>query len=106
MTFAGKRVLITGGGSGAGADLARGFAGAGAEVVISGRRADALRVVAESLGARWVQADVTDEASVQRMYREAGPCDIVIANAGAADSGVMAKTTLTQWNAMIAVNLT
>ena len=39
MTFAGKRVLITGGGSGAGADLARGFAEAGAEVVISGGKA-------------------------------------------------------------------
>jgi NAD(P)-dependent dehydrogenase (short-subunit alcohol dehydrogenase family) len=106
MTLAGKRVLITGGGSGAGADLARGFAGAGAEVVISGRRADALRAVAEPFGAAWVQADVTDEASVQRMFEAAGPCDIVIANAGAAGSGVMAKTTLAQWNAMLAVNLT
>jgi NAD(P)-dependent dehydrogenase (short-subunit alcohol dehydrogenase family) len=106
MTFAGRRVLVTGGGSGAGADLARGFAGAGADVVISGRRADALRAVAEPLGARWVQADVTDENSVKRMFHQAGPCDIVIANAGAADCGVMAKTTLAQWNAMIAVNLT
>jgi len=106
MTLNEKRVLITGGGSGAGADLARGFAGAGAEVVIAGRRVDALRAVSEPLGARWVQADVTDETSVQRMYKEAGPCDIVIANAGAADSGVMARTTLAQWNAMIAVNLT
>lgn len=106
MTLSSKRVLITGGGSGAGADLARGFAGAGAEVVISGRRADALRAVAEPLGARWVQADVTDETSVQRMYEEAGPCDIVIANAGAAASGAMARTTLAQWNAMLAVNLT
>jgi 3-hydroxybutyrate dehydrogenase len=106
MTFSDKRVLITGGGSGAGADLARGFSEAGAEVVISGRRTDALRDVAEPLGARWVQVDVTDETSVQRMYEEAGPCDIIIANAGAADSGVMAKTSLAQWNAMIAVNLT
>ncbi len=106
MTFSGKRVLITGGGSGASADLARGFVGAGAEVVISGRRADALRTVAEPLGARWVRADVTDEASVAEMFRAAGPCDIVIANAGAADSGVMSRTTLAQWNAMIAVNLT
>jgi 3-hydroxybutyrate dehydrogenase len=106
MSLLSKRVLITGGGSGAGADLARGFAKAGAEVVIAGRRADALRAVAEPLGARWVQADVTDEASVQQMFREAGPCDIVIANAGAADSGVMAKTSLAQWNAMLAVNLT
>ncbi len=106
MTLAGKRVLITGGGSGAGADLARGFAAAGAEVAITGRRADALRAVAGPLGARWVVGDVTDEASVKSLFIEAGPCDIVIANAGAADSGVLAKTTLDQWNAMIAVNLT
>ena len=105
MSLAGKRVLVTGGGSGAGADLARGFAEAGAEVVISGRRADALRAVAEPLGARWVQADVTDEASVAAMFRAAGPCDIVIANAGAADSAVVAKPTRAQWNAMLAVNL-
>ncbi|MCT8328326.1 SDR family NAD(P)-dependent oxidoreductase [Albidovulum sediminis] len=107
MTLAGKRVLITGGGAGAGADLALGFARAGAEVVITGRRADALKATAALYeGMRWVQGDVTDEASVRAMFAEAGPCQIVIANAGAADSGVMAKTTLDQWNAMIAVNLT
>ena len=105
MTLSGKRVLITGGGSGLGADLARGFAAAGAEVVIAGRRADALAQVATG-GIRAVQADVTDEASVQAMFSAAGACDIVIANAGAADSAPMARTTLAQWNAMIAVNLT
>ncbi|MCY1125263.1 SDR family NAD(P)-dependent oxidoreductase [Frigidibacter sp. RF13] len=107
MTLSGKRVLITGGGSGAGADLALGFARAGAEVVITGRRLEALEAVARSSPAiRPVRADVTREADVRAMFAEAGPCDIVIANAGAADSGVMAKTTLDQWNAMIAVNLT
>lgn len=105
MTVTGKRVLITGGGSGLGADLARGFAAAGAEVVITGRRADALARVAQN-GIRAVQADVTDEASVKAMFAAAGPCDIVIANAGAADSAPMSRTTLAQWNAMIAVNLT
>ncbi len=106
MTLSGKRVLITGGGSGAGADLARGFAEAGAVVVISGRRLDALQSVANTTGAHPVQADVTDEASVRAMFAVAGPCDIVIANAGAADSAPMSRTTLDQWNAMIAVNLT
>jgi NAD(P)-dependent dehydrogenase (short-subunit alcohol dehydrogenase family) len=107
MTMQGKRVLITGGGSGAGENLALGFAAAGAEVVIAGRRLDALQsVAAKAKGIRCVQADVTDEASVKRMFAEAGAVDIVIANAGAADSAVMAKTSLDQWNAMLAVNLT
>ena len=105
MILHGKRVLITGGGSGLGADLARGFAAAGADVVIAGRRADALARVAQ-IGIRAVQADVTDEASVRDMFAAAGPCDIVIANAGAADSAPMSRTTLAQWHAMIAVNLT
>ena len=105
MILRGKRVLITGGGSGLGADLARGFSAAGAEVVVSGRRGDALARVAQN-GIRAVQADVTDEASVKAMFTAAGPCDIVIANAGAADSAPMSRTTLAQWNAMIAVNLT
>ena len=106
MTLVGKRVLITGGGSGAGADLARGFAEAGAAVVIAGRRMAALQAVAAATGAMAVVGDVTDEASVRAMFQAAGACDIVIANAGAADSTVMARTTLAQWNAMIAVNLT
>ena len=107
MTMLGKRVLITGGGSGAGESLALGFAAQGAEVVIAGRRMDALQsVAAKAKGIRCVQADVTEEASVKRMFDEAGTVDIVIANAGAADSAVMAKTSLEQWNAMLAVNMT
>lgn len=106
MTLTGKRVLITGGGTGTGADLARGFAGAGAKVVIAGRREGPLRAVAEPIGARFVLADVTREDDLARAFAEAGPCDIVIANAGAADSAPFGKVTLDQWNAMLAVNLT
>ncbi len=102
----GHRVLITGGGSGAGADLARGFAEAGAAVVIAGRRREALDAVAAATGAVPVVADVTDTVSVAAMFASAGPCDIVIANAGAADSAPFLRTTLEHWNAMIAVNLT
>lgn len=105
--LAGKRVLVTGGGSGVGADLARGFANAGAEVVICGRRMQALDAVATSAkGIRALACDVTDETSVAALFAAAGPLDIVIANAGQADSATLAKTTLDQWNAMIAANLT
>lgn len=107
MTLSGKRVLITGGGSGVGADLARGFSLSGAEVVIAGRHLPALQDVA----ARWpnvraVVADVTNEGSVSNLFTEAGPCDVVIANAGASDSAAFTRTSLEQWNTMIAVNLT
>lgn len=107
MTLAGKQVLITGGGSGAGADLAAGFAAAGARVVITGRRIEPLeQVAARSPLIRAIAGDVTREADVRRMFETAGPCEIVIANAGQADSAPMARTSLDQWNRMIAVNLT
>lgn len=108
MTFAGRRVLVTGGGSGAGADLALGFARAGAaEVVICGRRIETLAATAaQHPSIRALPCDVSDEASVAGLFAAAGRCDIVIANAGQADSALMARTTLSQWNAMLAVNLT
>lgn len=103
----GKRVLVTGGGSGAGADLALGFAKAGAEVVICGRRAEALaKIAAQHSAIRALECDVTDEGSVQRLFAQAGALDIVIANAGQADSAPFHKTSLDQWNAMLSVNLT
>ncbi len=105
--LSGKRVLITGGGTGTGADLARGFHAAGAEVVVTGRRAAVLETVAGRLpGVRAVVGDVTDEASVADMFARAGPVDVVIANAGASVSAPFGKTSLADWNAMLAVNLT
>jgi len=76
-------------------------------VIISGRRAEPLEAVAaRHADIRTVVADVTDEDSVAAMFAAAGPVDIVIANAGAADSAPLRRTTLAQWDAMIAVNLT
>ncbi|MDO5642574.1 MAG: SDR family NAD(P)-dependent oxidoreductase [Paracoccus sp. (in: a-proteobacteria)] len=105
--IAGSQVLITGGGTGVGADLARAFTAAGARVVLAGRRAEPLETVAHGLdGARAIPADITDEGSLRALFAAAGPCRIVIANAGAADSAPFHRTTLEQWNAMLAVNLT
>jgi NAD(P)-dependent dehydrogenase (short-subunit alcohol dehydrogenase family) len=106
MTLGGRRVLVTGGGTGLGRDLARGFRASGAEVVIAGRRAEPLERTAGETGARWVQADVTDPGSVAAMFEAAGPCDVVVASAGAAESAPFARVAPADWQRMIAVNLT
>jgi len=107
MTLETRRVLITGGGTGVGADLARGFAAAGADVVVIGRRRELLDAVAAS-DARItaIVGDVTDEADVTAVFAEAGPVDIVVANAGAAESAPFIGTTFDIWQRMLAVNLT
>lgn len=107
MTLQGRRVLITGGGTGQGADLAHSFAAEGADVLIAGRRREPLdAVAAESPGIRAIVADVTSEDDVERLFAEAGHVDIVIANAGMADSAPFGRTSLAMWNEIMAVNLT
>lgn len=105
--LAGKRVLVTGGGTGSGADLARGFAAAGADVVVTGRRQQPLAdVAATSPRIQAITGDVTVEADVVRMFAEAGPVDIVIANAGVAESAPLVRTSLERWQRIIDINLT
>ena len=71
------------------------------------RRAEPLHAVAARLPrTRALTADVTDEASVAALFKAAGPVDVIVANAGAAESALFGRTTLAQWNAMLAVNLT
>ena len=107
MILQGRTVLITGGGSGIGAEMATLFAKNGASVVISGRRIAALEQVAATSDAiRAVTADVTDEISVKHLFQSAGHVDIVIANAGDSESAPFHKTTLDAWHRMMNVNLT
>ena len=106
-----RHALVTGGGSGVGKAIALALAEAGVEVTICGRRADALEAVAaESKRIHGIVADVTDERAVTALYEKAeaarGPFDIVIANAGAADSAPAHKVTLDDWRKTLDVNLT
>lgn len=105
--LSGKRVLITGGGSGIGADMALTFAQAGAEVTITGRRQGPLDCMAERHpGIRGEVVDVTDEDAMSTLFGRLGELDIVIANAGAAESSPLSRTSLAQWQRMLDVNLT
>jgi NAD(P)-dependent dehydrogenase (short-subunit alcohol dehydrogenase family) len=106
----GRHALVTGGGSGIGAAVATTLARAGASVTICGRRLKPLQDNADSAAnIRPVVADVTDEASVAKLYERAetsGPIDIVVASAGVAESAPVHKTSLELWNRMLNVNLT
>lgn len=88
MDVAGKVAVVTGAGSGIGAALAGRLVAAGARVVLADLHADAVREVAESLGASavFVAGDVSDtaviRAIVDRAEREFGPVDLYFANAG------------------------
>ena len=106
-SFADKKVLITGGGSGIGADLALAFSNAGARVIIAGRTESKLQQVAAAhSGIEYRVADVTDPASVNALFSDIDSLDIVIANAGAASSAPLRKTSLEDWQRMLNVNLT
>ncbi|WP_404420687.1 SDR family NAD(P)-dependent oxidoreductase [Thalassospira australica] len=102
--------LITGGGSGVGAVMARMLADAGVKVAVSGRRAEMLAEVAKHPGITAIQADVTDEASVRAMFGTfcdvIGAPDLVIANAGMAESAPFGKTSIDLWKRTMDVNLT
>lgn len=109
--LSGKHALVTGGGTGVGAAIALALAGAGANVTITGRRQAPLDEVAgKHANIHPTTGDVTDERSVAQMFdvanRYHGPVDIVIANAGAAESAPLSKTSLELWEQMLAVNLT
>jgi len=110
MEHAGKHALITGGGTGIGAGIALALAEAGAEVTITGRRAEKLEdVAAMSPRLHALVMDVDDEASVRAGIAAAaearGPVRICVANAGIADGGPFAKTTLAQWRKTMTTNL-
>jgi NAD(P)-dependent dehydrogenase (short-subunit alcohol dehydrogenase family) len=77
--------LVTGGGRGIGAGIARALAGDGWEVVVGARSRGQVEAVADEIGGRWVQLDVADRGSVERAVAEAGDVDVLVANAGLGD---------------------
>ncbi|TIP22675.1 MAG: SDR family oxidoreductase [Mesorhizobium sp.] len=109
--IAGRHALVTGGGSGVGRAIALALAGADINVTICGRREAALAEAAkESDRIFGIAADVTDEAAMVSLYSQAeaarGPIDIVVANAGMSGSAPAQKTSLSDWQRTLDVNLT
>jgi glucose 1-dehydrogenase len=114
--LAGQRALVTGANSGIGAGIARALAEAGAMVAINyvaGPEKTALLVqeIQDCGGmAIGVQADVSQEDQVERMFAEVvaqlGSVDIVVNNAGLQRDAMVHELSLKDWNTVIGVNLT
>lgn len=87
----GQVALVTGGGRGIGAGIARELADAGMKVAVSARTQEQVQQVADEIGGLGVVADVSSkdavEAMVEQVERELGPIDLLVNNAGIADWG-------------------
>ena len=103
--FEGRRALVTGGGRGIGAGIARRLAAEGAEVVIASRTLDVAEEVAEEIGGTAVQVDVADPEAVAAAIQAAGTLDVLVNNAGFDDPDFFGKTTPDRWRALIDTNL-
>lgn len=103
-------VLITGGGTGIGAAIARRAAFDGWQVVTTGRRAEVLHQVADEIGGTAIAADMSDEGAVNdvvaRVVDQFGRLDAVVANAGIMRVGDVVTTLIEDWRDILNVNLT
>lgn len=126
MDLKGKIVLVTGSARGLGRAMIEAFAAKGARCVVSDIRADAVAATVDELRGRGLDligltCDVSDEASVERLYADIqeklGGLDVAVLNAGILRDGLLiridretgklkGKMSLEQWQSVIDVNLT
>jgi NAD(P)-dependent dehydrogenase (short-subunit alcohol dehydrogenase family) len=109
MRFDGKTAIITGGGTGIGAAVARRIADEGGKVALVGRRREPLQAMADEIGATVVQADAADtqsmKAAVATVIDTLGGIDILIANAGGHGIGPTIEMTDETWALATRTNL-
>ena len=106
----GKRVVITGGGSGIGAGIVAGFVRQGSEVIFLDVADEDSKVLAEQLSKAeiapvYIRCDLTDLNAVAKTFADIGPIDVLVNNAGNDDRHKLAQVTPAYWDERINVNL-
>lgn len=113
--LSGRVAIVTGGNGGIGLGIAKGFAEAGARIVISGRNAAKAKTALAELkemgaDAQFIEADLAEEAACRRLVAESaqklGGLDILVNNAGLSVPNMASAMSLDEWNRAMAINLT
>ncbi|MDV9174148.1 SDR family NAD(P)-dependent oxidoreductase [Streptomyces sp. W16] len=105
VRLSGSRILLTGATGGLGSGMARELRARGAELILTGRRMDALERLAAEIGATTIAADLSVPADVTRLLDEAGPVDILISNAGLSAVGQVVDFSEEEITRALDVNL-
>jgi 3-oxoacyl-[acyl-carrier protein] reductase len=102
----GKNALVTGASRGIGRAIAVELARGGASVVVSYRTgADEAEELAQEIGGRAVQADVSDAESARALVEEAGDVDVLVNNAGITRDGLIVRMSDDDWRTVLDTNL-
>jgi 2-hydroxycyclohexanecarboxyl-CoA dehydrogenase len=105
MKLEGRRALVTGGGRGIGAAIARRLSAEGAAVTIGDIDTESANDVAGEAGAEAVRLDVTDPSSARDAVERIGTLDVLVNNAGTDEFGFFTDTDPDLWERLLAVNL-
>ena len=104
--LAGKLALVTGGGRGIGAAIARALAEAGARVMVCGRTKPDLDALAKEIGGVAIRVDLADRAATDAMLASTGHVDVLVNNAGIAESAALDRTTDEMWDRILELDVT
>jgi short-subunit dehydrogenase len=101
----GARVLLTGATGGIGQAVADALHERGARLILTGRRVEVLEPLARRTGARVLAADLADPAQLDRLVEEAGPVDVLVANAAVPAGGAIWEHSAGDIDNALQVNL-
>ncbi|HZD86936.1 MAG TPA: SDR family oxidoreductase [Gaiellaceae bacterium] len=99
------RALVTGGGRGIGANIARELSGAGMTVWVAARTPEQVKAAAAEIGGRALVGDVSKRDDVERWAQAAEPVDLLVANAGGGNRGEAWKLDPDEWWRVFEVNV-